>query len=137
VVAEGNAKTTVHSKNQVYVKAMPKIALKNSTAVTSNDLIYISPKADQVITVDSNGVQHTNFITKSSKWDVIYTTKTGTKESEQPIFVVDGKLTKSINSVDSKDIKSVFVLTDKDAIKKYGEKGKNGVVVITTKKASE
>ena len=136
-VAEGNAKNIVRSKNMVYVKAMPKIALKNSTKVTTGDMIYISPKADELVTVDSNGVEHTNYITKSPKAGVLYTIKAGTKDSDQPIFVVDGKITKSIKSVDSKDIKSVTVLTDKGATKKYGEKGKNGVIVITTKKASE
>jgi TonB-dependent SusC/RagA subfamily outer membrane receptor len=47
---------------------------------------------------------------------------------------VDGKQVKDLSKVATADIKSVKVLTDKDATKTYGEKGKNGVVVITTKK---
>ena len=51
------------------------------------------------------------------------------------LLIVDGKETrnKKLDQIDTDNIASVFVLTGEVAIKKYGDKGKNGVIVITTK----
>ena len=51
----------------------------------------------------------------------------------KPIYIVDGIITKkNINNIDPSSIISVVVLKDKQATDKYGAKGKNGVVEITT-----
>ncbi len=50
-----------------------------------------------------------------------------------PLMLVDGKEIASIKEVDQKSIASVEVLTDADAVEKYGVKGKNGVVIISMK----
>jgi TonB-dependent SusC/RagA subfamily outer membrane receptor len=42
-----------------------------------------------------------------------------------------------LGSIKSEDIESVTVLKEKTAVEPYGEKGKNGVVIITTKKYKE
>jgi TonB-dependent SusC/RagA subfamily outer membrane receptor len=60
-------------------------------------------------------------------------------ESNQPLMILDGKILEGQNDsnlkkIDPNDIASVDVIKDKNAIAAYGEKGKNGVVVITTKK---
>jgi len=54
-----------------------------------------------------------------------------------PIYVVDGKVSPnfSINEINPDQIESISVLKDASAVKVYGEKGKNGVVIVTTKKA--
>jgi len=39
-----------------------------------------------------------------------------------------------MNDIDPNQIKSVEVLKGDAAVKKYGEKAKNGVILITTKK---
>lgn len=51
-----------------------------------------------------------------------------------PMFVVNGVEVKNISSIPLDDIKSITVLKDEFAIKDYGKKGKNGVVLISTKK---
>lgn len=62
------------------------------------------------------------------------------KFSTQPLFILkEGNKEKVISSsnmgkLTSENIESVTVLKDKAAIKKYGEKGKNGVVIIVMKK---
>ena len=53
---------------------------------------------------------------------------------EKPLFIVDGKEFSSIDDLDPANIKSMTVLKDKAATDLYGEKGKNGVVVVETKK---
>jgi outer membrane receptor for ferrienterochelin and colicin len=62
-----------------------------------------------------------------------------------PLFIIDGKVVPSaqivrdstqaivsIESLDPSEIQSIDVLKDVPAVEKYGEAGRNGVVVITT-----
>jgi len=57
----------------------------------------------------------------------------------KPSFYLDGvKITeKEMNAISVNDIASVNVLKGEQAIKKYPEDGKNGVMLITTKKATK
>jgi TonB-dependent SusC/RagA subfamily outer membrane receptor len=52
-----------------------------------------------------------------------------------PLFILDDVEMPSndLGSIKSEDIESVTVLKEKKAVEPYGEKGKNGVVIITTK----
>jgi TonB-dependent SusC/RagA subfamily outer membrane receptor len=51
------------------------------------------------------------------------------------LIVIDGKITnKSTDDLDSQNIEKMDVLKGSTAITKYGDKGKNGVIEITTKK---
>ena len=60
----------------------------------------------------------------------------GTPGNVQPLYVVDGKEMNwtDIQKIDPAKIESMTILKNEDATKKYGEKGKNGVVVIQLKK---
>ncbi len=51
----------------------------------------------------------------------------------RPIFIVDGKQVKKLKNTNPDEIESINVLKGKAARKKYGKKGKNGVVEIITK----
>lgn len=58
---------------------------------------------------------------------------------EKPLFVVDDKLMGSdydVGQVNVHEIESITVFKDSTATHLYGEEGKNGVVVIKTKKAA-
>ena len=55
------------------------------------------------------------------------------EEVETPLVIVDGKES-NMQSVSTENIESFTVIKGKQAIKLYGEHGKNGVVIITTKK---
>ena len=54
----------------------------------------------------------------------------------QPLYVVDGKEMNwaDIQKIDPAKFESMTIIKNEDATKKYGEKGKNGVVVIQLKK---
>ncbi|RIJ49519.1 hypothetical protein D1614_08250 [Maribellus luteus] len=52
-----------------------------------------------------------------------------------PLFIVDGKEYKDINALNASDIESISVLKDATTRAIYGEKAKNGVVLISTKSA--
>lgn len=60
----------------------------------------------------------------------------GGKEGPQPLFIVDGQPVSSMDHIDPKDIESITVLKNESSTALYGEKGKNGVILVTTKKGS-
>ncbi|KQC34665.1 hypothetical protein AAU57_13925 [Nonlabens sp. YIK11] len=51
-----------------------------------------------------------------------------------PLYVVDGILTDNINNINSSDIESVNILKDAASLAIYGNRGANGVVIVTTKR---
>ena len=57
-------------------------------------------------------------------------------ENEKPLFIIDGKETSSeeMEKIKPDSIEKVGVLKGKSATDKYGNKGKDGVILITTKK---
>jgi len=61
-----------------------------------------------------------------------------TGKTIQPLILVNGKESwQKVNDIDPETIESVNVLKNESATKKYGEKGKNGVIEITTKKSAK
>jgi TonB family protein len=58
------------------------------------------------------------------------------KDMSNKLYILDGEIIseKEFNSISPEKIKSLNVIKGQDAIKMYGEKGKNGVLLITTKK---
>ena len=85
------------------------------------------PKTLTVTTTDKDGKKTITYVQKS------------TEKTELPkdvLYIIDGKemASGSMNDVDPNTIKSINVLKGENALKKYGEKGKNGVIEITTKK---
>jgi len=54
----------------------------------------------------------------------------------KPLYVVDGKEVSDISGLNQASIESIEVLKDSTATTLHGDKGKNGVVIITTKKAT-
>jgi TonB family protein len=54
-----------------------------------------------------------------------------------PLVIVDGVETSNVNAISPDDIQSIDILKDAPAKEKYGDKGKNGVILITTKKKAQ
>ena len=54
---------------------------------------------------------------------------------EEPLYIINGKETDAeiMRALNPESIESIDVLKDESAIKRFGEKGKNGVIVITLK----
>jgi TonB-dependent SusC/RagA subfamily outer membrane receptor len=51
-----------------------------------------------------------------------------------PLYFVDGKEVSDIGNISPNSIESISILKDKSATDRYGDKGKNGVVLVTLKK---
>lgn len=63
----------------------------------------------------------------------------GSSSNQKIIYIVDGKEINSVdfNKIHPNDIERIDVLKDKKAIEKYGDKAKDGVIVVTTKAKKE
>jgi TonB-linked SusC/RagA family outer membrane protein len=59
---------------------------------------------------------------------------TGTVNNSDPLYVVDGVPTSSIDGINPNNIESVEVLKDASASAIYGTRAANGVVIVTTRK---
>jgi len=57
----------------------------------------------------------------------------GTFGNNQPLYIVDGVQTGSLNDIPAESIESVDILKDAASAAIYGSRGSNGVVIITTK----
>jgi TonB-dependent SusC/RagA subfamily outer membrane receptor len=64
------------------------------------------------------------------------TIKGNSRGLESPLYILDGKETSGLDHIEPKDIESISVLKDKSATALYGDKGKNGVILIITKLGS-
>ncbi|WP_372653184.1 carboxypeptidase-like regulatory domain-containing protein, partial [Draconibacterium sp.] len=60
-----------------------------------------------------------------------------TSPDEAPLYFVDGKEMGNVAHISAEDIESISVLKDAQAKILYGDKGKNGVIIITTKAAAK
>lgn len=53
---------------------------------------------------------------------------------QNPLYVVDGVITNNINNISPNDITSIDILKDASSLAIYGNRGANGVIVVTTKR---
>ena len=113
----------------------PNAAFKkgHSAGIWRGTSVGPNGKAVKKIMVDGKAVENT----ESAAYIAGYTAAQGGISSDHlPMVIADGK-TIDINKmkeIDPKTIESMTVLKDKAAIKQYGEKAKDGVIIITTKK---
>ncbi len=80
----------------------------------------------EVVTNNRNWIKKSN---NSVKVDL-----KGTDGKNPPMFMLNGEEVDNIDDVDPESIESVNVFKSEQAMEWYGEKGKNGVVFIATKK---
>ena len=55
------------------------------------------------------------------------------RDDIKPLMIIDGKEVTSLDNIDGNDIASMTVLKNPESLKKFGEKGRDGVILITTK----
>ncbi len=60
-----------------------------------------------------------------------------TASAEQPLYLVDGKKVTDMSEINPDNIHSIDVLKDASATARYGEAGRNGVVIVTLKHKEE
>ena len=73
-----------------------------------------------------------NAITKKT---TVISLKSNSSIDREPLYIYDGKEIKKGDVKDANDIESMTVIKGKEAVDKYGERGKDGVIVIISKNA--
>lgn len=113
---EGTKHGVIHIKTKEYVKNNPEQGSNKFELKTGKGMTFM--KRDSLNT-DLNGVP-TKII---KRW-----------KSNEPVIYLDGVKIKTLENINPDDIESIEVLKDKTAISIYGTEGKNGVILITSKK---
>jgi TonB family protein len=100
----------------------PAVENKKGAVNSQNNNIVINQNAAQ--DTGKNSVNHN--IKSSIKGQLILS-------GGSPLYIVDDVQVDNLNNLKPEDIQSVSVLKDKPSTALYGEKGKNGVVIVITK----
>ncbi|MCD2260396.1 M56 family metallopeptidase [Psychroserpens luteolus] len=105
--------------------------LKGTTAVQS----YGGKAKNGVVVMTKKGGGNKFVVRGAGKNNTIGTYEFIQSDGEQPLIIVDGKAitTGTISDINPNAINSIDVIKDQRAVKVYGEKGKNGVIVVNTK----
>lgn len=114
------------------------IKLKNKKSEFSGEWNQKNLPIPNIKIVEVNGII---TVTKSLNAEFTFTEADYKKNylksniNKQPIYVVDGKITSaaSFKNINTDNIESIHVLKGKLAVNKYGDKGKNGVILIKMK----
>jgi TonB-dependent SusC/RagA subfamily outer membrane receptor len=135
VPAQGDVKFTEILADTIAFKAISDSKKKGNVST-----IVIKTNVDDVAEKAQKDPKTLTFTTteKDGKKTITYVQKS-TEKTELPkdvLYIIDGKemASGSMNDVNPNTIQSINVLKGESAVKLYGEKGKNGVIVITTKK---
>jgi hypothetical protein len=98
----------------------------------SDSLVKINPKLPTVLEFRNNEAQM-NLI---NSVPVRNYCGCGSKAGLPPLYILDGKEISDFKmDIRPDNIESIKVLSNKKDAEKYGEKGKNGIIIITSKKA--
>lgn len=121
--------------------SVPSILIESGYIDNKNDVAYLTQSA-RIESIARNILKAVAAYANQKDIKPYETKLTAMNESidtagpgPAPLYVIDGKITEAskAKTLDNSSIKSVYVLKDKTATDKYGDKGKNGVVEIYTK----
>ncbi|WP_347839060.1 carboxypeptidase-like regulatory domain-containing protein [uncultured Draconibacterium sp.] len=82
---------------------------------SDDEIKIIGPGKKKDITIDVHSMKITN------------------EDGEAPLYILDGKEIGKVEEISAEELESISVLKDESATTLYGEKGKNGVIIFTTK----
>jgi len=93
-------------------------------------------RADQALQGRTAGVTVMNTSGQPGAGMSIRIRGAGTNNSTEPLYVVDGFVVGSIESLNPSDIESMEILKDAASAAIYGAQGANGVILISTRKGT-
>jgi bla regulator protein blaR1 len=116
----------------LYVVDGIKIKADDATGKTWGDVLNIPSEKITSITI-LKGEEALVKYGEEGKFGVILI-ETKQAQSTQPLYFVNGVERTNIESINPSSIESINVLKSKEETQKYGSRGENGVILITTKK---
>lgn len=134
----GNKEVIWVEKEIDTANAQVKIIKLNSDD-SGDHMIFIQEGSENLNIPEDNASENVYIIKKDNgdiEKKVIKTKTVSTNSADKPLVFLDGKEISSeeMDKINPNDIESINVLKGESALKKYGEKGKNGVIEITKKK---
>ena len=129
-------KDPIKIDNAIYVVDGKKLSKKESEKIKPDDIESINVLKGKTA-IEKYGKKGKNGVIEiTSKANNKQTVKMKLGSIKNPpLYVVDGKITaaKKVEEINPNDIENINVLKGEQAIEKYGEEAKNGVVIITSK----
>lgn len=126
---EPDGETTIVSDPADFIN--PPLYVVDGKEMTNGEMKKIKPDDIEQIDVLKSKESAAKYGAQGKNGVVEITTK------NKPLYVVDGVICAEIKDIEPNRIESITVLKDQSATALYGEKGKNGVVIITSKKDSK
>ncbi|MBJ7879414.1 M56 family metallopeptidase [Gelidibacter salicanalis] len=127
-------------KTQVFNNQKNKpLIIVNGKEITDQQMKAIDPNTIASVNVLKDDKVTKNYGKKGEYGVIIIKLKNTTATSDlkkEPLYILDGKeiSKEKMEAVSPDSIEYIDILKDNDATKKYGAKGENGVVIISTKK---
>lgn len=145
-----NGRSTINIELKEDIEALEEVVVVGYGAIKKSDLTgsVTSIKGEELKTVPTanpvdalqgkvSGVQITNSSGAPGSSPIVRIRGVGTSGNPSPIYVVDGVITNDISFLNSTDIESIEVLKDASALAIYGNRGANGVIIVSTKLGEE
>lgn len=128
-VAHDMSQTIKTGKSRVKIQHNPdsikqNVQIRKPSDETHTNYSYrVSTDDDELIDIQGKGKSSSYF----------------QKSKDKPLIILNGDVIsyEEMETLDPEFIQSVFVLKDDKAIKGYGEKGKNGVIIVDTKESKK
>lgn len=147
---DGNKKVGFHTGDETNQKSSAGKTITIKQNINSNPNPDKNAKNNHIDDKNASASTGTNTVTTAAtsySYNVNTDTKNGTvitvssggdnAQKSEPLIIVDGIVISSdvnIQELNELNIKSINVYKGPEASKKYGEEGKNGVIVVETKK---
>lgn len=113
---------------------------KSSEGTVLEELVKKLPGAevDDEGNVKINGKKVKKIMVNDKEFFVgeVPTESTKSVDGKNVMYILDGKEVSSLDGVKQSDISTVNVLKDQEILEKYGAKGKDAVIIVSTKQAS-
>lgn len=149
IVEVGN-KSIINISLDLNVAELEEVVVIGYGSIRKSDLTgsVASVKAEDLVKIPSSnplqalqgkvaGVQVNNFSGEPGAAPTVRIRGVGTFNNNNPVYVVDGVILDDIGFINSNDIESLEVLKDASATAIYGNRGANGVIMITTKRGKK
>jgi TonB-dependent SusC/RagA subfamily outer membrane receptor len=128
---------------------MPSVLLESGFISNSNDLKIVKANEEKIANNILDGIS--SYFSNSEQVAILIDTIKPDKKNSikkippppptttpptplNPLYIIDGVPVKDIKNLTPSDIESISVMKDPSNISFYGDAGKNGVALITTKK---
>ncbi len=139
IIGNGNSNIVVNGKNKdaVYIVDGKEVKSKKIKDLDTDKITSVSVVKGEAA-IKKYGKKGKDGVIEISTKDGMSTSniRFSNGDSEKALLVIDGKVVKNkkLKDIDVDTIKSITVLKGESATKKYGKKGKDGVIEITLKK---